>query len=147
MLRFIAAVALFVTARAASEPTVIVHDAPTTCADEDKIVKGKMIAVHFNITIDKSSAVGYKEPVLIIDSTRFPRRKQYVTKIGVGAAIPAWDKGLIGLCNGANLTLIAPPELAYGDTGARGERHRIPPNATLNFYMQVMHVWEASPEP
>jgi hypothetical protein len=58
--------------------------------------------------------------------------------------IKGWDEGLIGLCKGAKATLVIPPEMGYGASGAGGD---IPGGATLKFDVEVMNIAEAAPEP
>ena len=54
-----------------------------------------------------------------------------------------WDQGLVGLCKGAKVNLVIPPELGYGERGAGGD---IPGGATLKFDVEVVDI-SASPPP
>ena len=56
--------------------------------------------------------------------------------IGLGGVIPAWDKGLTGMKEGARVMLICPPETAYGKAAQPG----IPANSTLVFVIDVLGV-------
>jgi peptidylprolyl isomerase len=56
--------------------------------------------------------------------------------IGLGGVIPAWDKGLAGLKEGARVMLICPPDSAYGSAKQPG----IPANSTLVFVIDVLGV-------
>lgn len=56
--------------------------------------------------------------------------------VGVGALIPAWDEGLIGVKEGSRVMIIAPPEKAYRDQ----EQENIPANSTLVFVIDVLGV-------
>ena len=116
------------------------YDGPTECEDSDKVKVGDQLGMHYTGTIDASSKAG--EPGKQFDSSR--GRGVFDTKIGVGQVIPGWDQGLIGLCKGAKATLVIPPELGYGDSGAGAA---IPGGATLNFDVEVMSVSEGPPEP
>lgn len=138
----VAAAALLLAATdAADELKVTVYDGPTECADEDKVVAGKSLGMHYTGTIDKSSTTGV--PGKKFDSSR-DRGQVFQTKIGVGQVIKGWDEGLIGMCKGAKATLVIPPEMGYGAQGAGGD---IPGGATLNFDVEVMSVADAPPEP
>jgi peptidylprolyl isomerase len=56
--------------------------------------------------------------------------------IGLGGVIKAWDRGLVGLKEGARVMLICPPATAYGKTAQPG----IPANSTLVFVIDVLGV-------
>ncbi|MEO8106541.1 MAG: FKBP-type peptidyl-prolyl cis-trans isomerase [Actinomycetes bacterium] len=46
------------------------------------------------------------------------RGQPFVTAIGQGAVIPAWDKGLVGQTVGSRVMLVVPPKDGYGDAGS-----------------------------
>ena len=70
----------------------------------------------------------------VFDSS-FKRNEPISFSLGVGQVIPGWDEGIALLNKGAKATLIIPPNLAYGASGAGGV---IPPNATLKFSVELV---------
>lgn len=56
--------------------------------------------------------------------------------VGANSLIDAWDEGLIGVKEGSRVMIVAPPEVAYGET----ERPGIPANSTLVFVLDVLDV-------
>ena len=69
------------------------------------------------------------------------RGKPFEFPLGQGQVIKGWDEGIAKLHVGDQATLIIPPELGYGATGAGGV---IPPNATLIFLVELVGIKEAS---
>jgi len=57
--------------------------------------------------------------------------------VGVGEVIKGWDRGVAGMRVGDKRKLTVPPQMAYGTDGIRGA---IPPNATLNFSVELVDV-------
>ena len=57
--------------------------------------------------------------------------------LGTGRVIKGWDEGILKLRVGERATLIIPPSIGYGSSGAGGV---IPPDATLIFIVEVVGV-------
>ena len=57
--------------------------------------------------------------------------------LGAGQVIKGWDQGIEGMKVGEKKHLSIPPELAYG---SRGAGNSIPPNATLEFDVELLSI-------
>lgn len=55
----------------------------------------------------------------------------------LGRVIPCWTEGVQRMKVGAKAQLVCPPQIAYGERGAGGV---IPPNATLNFEIELLEI-------
>jgi len=78
---------------------------------------------------------------LLTNGTKFDssldRNDTFSFPVGAGMVIKGWDEGLQKLRVGDHATLIIPPSIGYGASGAGGV---IPPNATLIFIIEVIGV-------
>lgn len=109
-------------------------DVPTQLALRDDVVgtgaeavSGKNIAVHYT---------GYLVDGTVFDSS-VTRGTPFTFTLGAGQVIQGWDQGFAGMKVGGKRTLIIPPDMAYGASGAGGV---IGPNATLVFEVELLGV-------
>ena len=108
-------------------PQILVIEDVTAGTGEEALV-GDLLEVNY---------VG----ALLDDGSEFDaswnRGQTFFIPIGVGAVIPGWDQGIVGMREGGRRLLIIPPELAYGSAGAGSA---IPPNAALVFVVDLIEV-------
>ena len=90
--------------------------------------KGKMVTVHYTGTL-ASNGTKFDSSV--------DRGQPFKFVIGVGQVIPGWDEGVMSMRVGGKRKLMIPSKLGYGARGAGGV---IPPNADLNFDVELLAV-------
>ena len=91
--------------------------------------RNQTVVVHYTGWLYEKGARGKK-----FDSS-VDRKEPFRFPIGAGRVIPGWDEGVGSMRVGGKRTLIIPPNLGYGASGAGGV---IPPNATLIFDVELL---------
>jgi len=71
------------------------------------------------------------------DSTKKHGDQPFTFPLGAGKVIKGWDEGVPGMKVGGKRKLTIPPSLGYG---ARGAGRDIPPNATLQFEVELVEI-------
>ena len=97
----------------------------------EEAVKGDAVEVHYTGWLYENGKRGAK-----FDSS-LDRGEPFKFDLGAGRVIRGWDEGVAGMKVGGKRELIIPPELGYGSRGAGGV---IPPNATLDFEVELLKV-------
>ena len=99
--------------------------------NREEAVKGDAVEVHYTGWLYENGKRGVK-----FDSS-VDRGQPFKFDLGAGRVIRGWDEGVAGMKVGGKRELIIPPELGYGSRGAGGV---IPPNATLDFEVELLRV-------
>jgi FKBP-type peptidyl-prolyl cis-trans isomerase len=99
----------------------------TKSGDGEAIKKGDNVIVNYTGLLTNGA---------MFDSS-ITRNEPFSFPVGAGMVIKGWDEGLVNLRIGDHATLVIPPEIGYGASGAGGV---IPPNATLIFIIEVLGV-------
>jgi FKBP-type peptidyl-prolyl cis-trans isomerase FkpA len=97
----------------------------------DVAMKGNTVSVHYTGWLYMDGKRGAK-----FDSS-VDRKEPFMFKLGARQVIPGWDEGVEGMKVGGKRELIIPADLGYGARGAAGV---IPPNATLDFEVELLKV-------
>lgn len=75
----------------------------------------------------------------LIDGTEFDNsyKRSEPTSFPLNGVIPGWQEGMKLLKKGGKITLVIPPDLAYGKEGVQ---NNIPGNSTLKFEVELLEV-------
>jgi peptidylprolyl isomerase len=94
-------------------------------------MKGHTVSVHYTGWFYTNGKRGDK-----FDSS-LDRKTPFEFRLGARQVIPGWEEGVEGMRVGGKRELIIPPDLGYGPRGAAGI---VPPNATLNFEIELLKI-------
>ena len=108
---------------------VMYHDDVVGTGPEPR--PGQTVTVQYTGWLEENGQKGRK-----FDSS-LDRHSPFSFTIGTHQVIRGWDYGVATMHVGGKRTLVIPPELAYGDSGAGGI---IPPGATLIFDIELISV-------
>ena len=89
---------------------------------------GQTVSVHYTGTLVNGTE---------FDSSRKPGKKPLEFQLGTPDIIKGWNEAIATMKVGGRRKLTIPPALGYG---ARGNPPVIPPNATLNFDVELMGI-------
>lgn len=92
---------------------------------------GMAVTVHYTGWLYVNGKRGAKFDSSVDSGTPFP------FTLGDVQLIKGWNEGVAGMKVGGKRELFIPPDLGYG---ARGEGNVIPPNATLDFEIELLKV-------
>jgi peptidylprolyl isomerase len=96
----------------------------------DAVKTGNTIKVHYTGWLYENGQRGSK-----FDSS-LDRGQPFVFTVGQGV-IQGWSQGVVGMKKGGKRELIIPADMGYGARGAGGV---IPPNATLDFEIELLEI-------
>ncbi len=124
---------------ASCAPTLCVSLAPSAVASLEVITKQAGDGKTFPKKGDRLSM--HYTGRLISNGAKFDssvdRGQPFQFQIGVGQVIAGWDQGVIKMSLGEKATLRIPSAMGYGARGAGGV---IPPNADLEFDVELLKI-------
>ena len=93
---------------------------------------GREVTVHYTGWLHDPAAPQQRGAKF--DSSK-DRNDPFRFDLGARMVIAGWDEGVQGMQEGGTRVLLIPPQLGYGARGAGGV---IPPNATLQFEVELL---------
>ena len=121
------------TPPAAAADSVALQKIDTVAGTGKEATEGATVVVHYTGWLYEPNTESKRGAQFDSSSGREP----FSFQLGGGQVIPGWDAGVAGMKVGGKRTLIIPPEMGYGASGAGGV---IPPNATLVFDVELLDV-------
>jgi FKBP-type peptidyl-prolyl cis-trans isomerase FkpA len=115
-------------------PTTELQTTDVKVGTGTEATSGKTVSVHYTGWLYDANAADHHGAKF--DSSR-DRNEPFPFPLGAGRVIKGWDQGVAGMKVGGQRTLVIPPALGYGSSGAGGV---IPPNATLVFDVELLDV-------
>lgn len=88
--------------------------------------EGDILYIHY---------IGRLEDSTVFENT-YEKNYPLIFTLGMGQVIKGWEEGFQLLGEGDKALMVVPPELGYGEN----PNYNIPPNATLTFMIEVIHV-------
>ncbi|GAA3771302.1 hypothetical protein GCM10022225_68120 [Plantactinospora mayteni] len=120
--------------RLAQRPTVEAGSGELTKLTVTPLVEGTGPAVRAGQTITVNYVGASYRTGQEFDAS-WNRGEPFPIQIGVGAVIPGWDQGLVGVKAGSRVRLDIPADLAYGENPTGGE-----PPGPLRFVVDILAV-------
>ncbi|GEM_PF-209625 len=118
---------------------------PRNETPDDLVVRDILIGTGTQAEVGDVLEVNYVG-VLLSDGAEFDaswnRSQTFFVPIGMGAVIPGWDQGIVGMSEGGRRVLVIPPHLGYGSSGAGSS---IPADASLVFVVDLVSVLDLEP--
>ena len=119
--------------------STVTYDITVEAILDDVVIEVVTEGVGASADVGRLVAVSYTGTFVngqVFDSTEFSGQP-FVFRLGSGQVISGWDRGILGMKEGAIRNLVIPPQYAYGSGGVPG---RIPPYTTLLFRVEMVQV-------
>ena len=104
-----------------------------TDPDQGLAYKDTMMGAGDVAETGKVLTVAYKGRMMS-NNVQFTEAEKFPFKVGQGAVMPGWEKGVIGMRVGGKRTIRIPPKLAFGD---RWVKNTVPPNSHVEFDLEL----------